>query len=100
MTPPGAAGGAPTIRCRLRRADGPRAGRCNGETSIRPVAQTRKPAPPAVHAAVASGHPLYLDRKQAGHVVDLHQMQHIEAIGFADHHFGRRERERQIAGGR
>ena len=96
MTPPtlGGADRRPAAAVPMTRA-GPR----NGETSIRSQ-QTRKAPPPAVDAAVASGHPLYLDREQAGHVVDVHQMQHIEAIGFADHHFGRRERERQIAGGR
>ena len=95
---PGAAGGADNPP-----PDVPTTRKCGRATARRRSGrslQTRKALPPAVHAAVASGHPLYLDREQAGHIVDVHQMQHIEAMGFADHHFGRRERERQIAGGR
>src|SRR5262245_42760661 len=51
-------------------------------------------------ASAASAEPVDLDREQAGRVVDLQQVEDIEAVGLADHHLGRREGESEIAGRR
>src|SRR5437588_11239408 len=34
---------------------------------------------------------MHLDREQARHVVDVHQVEHVQAVSLADHHLGRRK---------
>jgi hypothetical protein len=49
--------------------------------------------PPMIDPAPASYHQFDLDRKKTRHIFNVHQVEHIEAVGLTDHYLGRRERE-------